>query len=208
NDRTRRIRQRNMFFRGAAHRHRLVRHLGMRGNRRTGCDQRTVPDRRLVEHDGTITDQRLFTDGAGVHQTLVPDGDVAPDFTGALVEMHHGVVLDVRALADQNPSEIGTQYRAVPDRRALFHDNVANQCRSRRYPGFGVNIGRFSLESEVRHAHTVLSPLTTSYSGLPLQDGRHGTCPVRPGRYEPRSPSTPPTPGFPWPGPVRPRPQG
>src|SRR5699024_30889 len=95
-------------------------------------------------------------DGAVVDETLVSHCDVAADFTRAAVEVHHRVVLDVRALADQYPTEVRAQYRPVPDRRVLFNNNVTDQRGGRRDPGFGMNTGRFSLEREVWHAHTVV----------------------------------------------------
>src|SRR5699024_673476 len=134
--------------------------------------------RRLVEHDGAVTDQRLFPDGAVVDEALVPHGDVAPDFTRATVEVHHRIVLDVRALTDQYPPEVRAQHRAVPDRRVLLHDNVTDQRGGRRHPGFGMNTGRLSLECEVWHAHTVVqtSSRRVSTDSGPCPAQQHATA--------------------------------
>src|SRR5690348_8089908 len=56
----------------------------------------------------------------------VADGDPVADDAGIRIgEMQHGVVLDVRVVADDDAVDIAAQYRAIPDARTRANGHVA-----------------------------------------------------------------------------------
>jgi hypothetical protein len=112
----------------------------------------TLTDRGAVEDDRTVADQGLLSDDAVVHQALVADRDVAADLADTVADVDDRVVLDVRALADDDPAEIGADHHAVPDRGALLDGHVADQGGGRRDPGFRMDGGADALKRKQRHA--------------------------------------------------------
>ena len=112
-----------------------------------------APIGRAVEHDAAVRDEALRLEDRAVHHAVVADGRALADVgrePGRAVD--HGVVLDVGAAAHDHGRVVGPDHRAVPDRRALLDDDVADQRRRRRDERARVHLRGQALEREQRHA--------------------------------------------------------
>ena len=101
-------------------------------------------DHRAVQNDRSHPDQDFVVDLAGVHDRAVTNGDelAEPSFIWR-IDMHHGVVLNVRAWANDDAVNIAAQHSAVPNTGFFFESDVANDRRARNDPSCGMNSGTF-----------------------------------------------------------------
>jgi len=123
-------------------------------------------DDRAVQNHRAHADERFVADGAGVDDRAVADGDPVADEARRIVrEVQHGVVLDVRVVADDDAVDVAAQHRAIPNAGKISNRHVADDGH-----GFGdENIlaeRRFFAEKSVElfiHAHAKI--LTRSVGG-------------------------------------------
>ncbi len=93
-----------------------------------------------IEHDGAHPDQGILLDLAAVQDGPMSDADPGADQAGhALVDVHHAVVLDVALAPENDGRQITAQDRVVPDAGFGLEGNVADQLRSGRDEGGGVD---------------------------------------------------------------------
>ena len=89
--------------------------------------KRLFADDRAVQNHRAHADERFVADGAGVDDRAVADGDPVADEARKIVrEMQHGVVLDVRVVADDDAVDVAAQHRAIPHARMRAERHVAD----------------------------------------------------------------------------------
>jgi hypothetical protein len=102
-------------------------------NFRSLCYQRLRADERLLADDCAIedhcahADQRFVADGAGMDNRAMADRDPVADEARKIVrEVQHGVVLDVRVMADNDAVDVAAQHRAMPHARMSAKRHIAD----------------------------------------------------------------------------------
>jgi len=92
------------------------------------------------EDDGAHPDQGILLDLTAVQDGPVSDADPGPDQAGhALIDVHHAVVLDVALGPKHDRRQVTAQDRVVPDAGFGLQRHVADQLRSPRDKGGGVD---------------------------------------------------------------------
>lgn len=87
--------------------------LGQNGS---GANDAALSHGHACQQHRAHSDQAIRFDPAAVQDRAVADGDTrSDDARKLLVDMNDDEVLDIAVLADNNRSEVGTQYRPVPD---------------------------------------------------------------------------------------------
>lgn len=123
------------FLRGQRtdHFRRGTEHHGSGGDAGALGDQGVCPDDALladlgaVEDGGAHADEAFVPDGAGVDDGGMADGDVAANDRAEVVgQVNHGVVLDVRVIADDDAVDVTPQHGSVPDARVIAEGDVAD----------------------------------------------------------------------------------
>ena len=123
-----------------------------RGDDRARGDECTGADRRAVEHDRAVGDDALPLEDRAVHDAVVADRHALADVgrePGRAV--NHRVVLHVGAPAHDHRCVVGADDHAVPDRRVLLDDHVADERRGGRDECRGMNPRLQPFEREQRH---------------------------------------------------------
>ena len=95
---------------------------------RAGWDFHSLRHERFRADDGLSADdcavenhrahayQHFVADGAGVDNGAVANGDPVADEARKIVrKVQHGVVLDVRVVADDDAVDVAAQHRAIPN---------------------------------------------------------------------------------------------
>ena len=114
-------------FRRCAEDERAGRDFRSLRHERLRADERLPADDRAVQNHRAHADERLVADGAGVDDRAVTDGDPVADEARKIVrEMQHGVVLDVRVVADDDAVDVAAQYRAIPHARMRAERHVTD----------------------------------------------------------------------------------
>jgi len=113
-------------------------------------------DDRTIENDCAHAHQHFVADFAGVDNRAVADGNPIADEARKIVgEVQHGVVLDVRMVADDDAVDVAAQHRAIPHTGMRAEGHVTKDDS-----GFGeVNTFaelRFSAQEGVELFHRVL----------------------------------------------------
>src|SRR5207245_2544712 len=99
-------------------------------------------DHRSVQHDRPGADERTVVDGAALEVREVADHAVtADDRRVQLGAVHHGAVLDRRALPDGDVPVVTTQHGMGPDGRVCTNGDVPDHGRIRVDVGTGMNSG-------------------------------------------------------------------
>ncbi len=105
-----------------------------------GADYAAPPHSSPIEHDGAHPDQGILLDLAAVQDGPVADSNSGADQAGhALIDVHHAVVLNVALGPENDGREITAQDRVVPDASLGLQRDVADQLRSSRDEGGGVD---------------------------------------------------------------------
>ena len=131
-------------FRGRSEHKRAWRNLHAASDKRICPNDGTRADFYIVENDGTHPDKHFIVDLARVHDRVVANrNQLAHDRGIICVKMHDGIVLDVRARADNDAIDIAPQNGAVPNARFFFKCNIANNGCSGDNPYARVNCGTF-----------------------------------------------------------------
>src|SRR5437016_5664615 len=131
-------------FRGRPEDERARRNLHAASDERVCSYDRTRADFYIVKNDGTHPDKHFIVDLARVHDRVVANRDQLTHDRGIVcIKMHDGIVLNVRARADNDAIDIAAQNGAVPHARFLFKCNVANNGCSRDNPCARMNCGPF-----------------------------------------------------------------
>jgi hypothetical protein len=117
------------FCRRAEH-ERAGRNFRSLRHERLRADDGLLPDDRAVQNHRAHADERFVADDARVDDRAVADGDPVADEARKLVrEMQHGVVLDVRVMADDDAVDVAAQHRAIPHARMRAERHVADDGR-------------------------------------------------------------------------------
>ena len=119
------------------------------GTVQPGRDQGAAADDGTVENGGAVPDQCLGADSRAVHDTQVADRRACSHLGDGIVPtVQHRAVLDVGTAPHDDRSEVGAQYRAVPDRGPVFDPDIADQRGGRGDPGSGADSRGVSLKRE------------------------------------------------------------
>jgi hypothetical protein len=94
---------------------------------RPRADERLFADDRAIQNHRAHADENFVADGAGMDNRAVADGDpVAQDARKIVRKMQHGVVLDVRVMADNDAVDVAAQHGAIPHARMRAERHIAN----------------------------------------------------------------------------------
>ena len=114
-------------FRRGAEDERAGRDFRSLRHQRLRADDGLFADDRAIQNHRAHADERFVADGAGVDDGGVADGDpVADDARKIVREVQHGVVLDIRVVADDDAVDVAAQHRAIPHAGMRAERHVAN----------------------------------------------------------------------------------
>ncbi len=125
---------------GHAQHQRTRRHLHAFWHDSPRGDHAAPPHPGPVEDDGAHPDQGILLDLATVQDGAMSDADPGTDQAGhALIDVHHAVVLDVALGPKHDRRQVTAQDGVVPDAGFGLQGDIADQPRSGRDEGGGVN---------------------------------------------------------------------
>ena len=132
---------------GRTHDQRTVGDLLAFTDQRIGADDAVLADLRTVEDHRVDPDQAVVAHGAAMQHRVVTDGHAGANGQRiAHVGVHHGAVLDVAVLADQDQFVVAAQHSVEPDVGALFQFDLAHQhgigCDPALWVGFDAGVAQ------------------------------------------------------------------
>src|SRR5258708_22491091 len=129
------------------------------GDERIGADQNALADLRAIQHHAIDADQRALADGAAVEHYLVADAHAAPErHRVAGVDVQHGRVLHVAALADGAAIVLGPDHHLEPDVHVgVQRDRADEGCVVRDVMTVADELDATLAEGEERHAAIIVA---------------------------------------------------
>lgn len=111
-------------FSWGAHDERALRHFHVFFHECSRSDDAAGSDFRPIQNDGTHADEDLVSNGAGMNDGTMSDGDALPKDTGVMIaDVEHRTILDVGLSSDNDAVDVTTQHAAKPNARLFteFH---------------------------------------------------------------------------------------
>ena len=122
-------------FCGRAEHERSGRNFHSHGDQRVCADNGTRADFHIVKNDGPHANQHFIVDLAGMDHRIMSDGhQLTHGCRIVCIDMNSGVVLNIRARADNDAIDVAAEHSAVPNTRFLFECHVTNDGRAGHNP--------------------------------------------------------------------------